>query len=357
MNDHLDNQTRMPACITEAITVGATEHTNNNVADFSNHAPWVRLMAPGVDIVAARDRHTTVTSCTNKGGGFCASSGTSMATPHVAGAFAVLRDVRTNSTVDDVAAALECSGVFASTRAGITKPRIDLLAAKNYLLRPPRTDQNFNFNANATGWIPVLGNWALSGGFLATTDSGGGYRLIGISNCNEGETLTANIWRQGSVGTNGQGIVFKAQIAGSTTMSGYIGIYDGAGHGFIRRFDNYNFANDTGQTVDVCTGSATADGTDQVRVVTRGGVHKLYVNGQLVCSGRDRAYGTGFTGVFAFFSPSSGSAIHIDDFIIDRVETVPAAQPHDELISASEPRPMQAGAQGKAGTPGPVAAR
>jgi hypothetical protein len=107
----------------------------------------------------------------------------------------------------------------------------------------------------------------------------------------------------------------------------------------------------------VCSGSSAADGTDQARVVTRGGVHKFYLNGTLVCSGRDRAYGTGFTGVFAYFGAGTNSNVGIDDFIIDRVETVPAAQPHDELISASEPRPMQAGAQGKAGTLGPVAAR
>jgi hypothetical protein len=282
-----------------------------------------------------------------------------MATPHVAGAFAVLRDVRGNSTVDDVAAALECSGVFASTRASITKPRIDLLAAKNYLLHPPRTDQSFNFNADAPGWQQVLGTWVLSSGFLTTSSAAAGYRMVGISNCNEGETLTANIRRQGTDATNGQGIVFKAQLAGSTTMSGYIGIYDGQNHGLIRRFDNYNFATDTGTFATVCSGSASADGTDQVRIVTRGGVHKLYVNGALVCSGRDRAYGTGFTGVFAYFGPGTNSNIGIDDFIIDRVETVPAAMPHEELIAASEPRPVRrehAGVQGEAGTSALLAA-
>ena len=51
-----------------------------------------------------------------------------MAAPHVAGAFAVMKSVNSSWSVDDIEDLLKKTGVPVS-RAGVTKPRIDLLTA------------------------------------------------------------------------------------------------------------------------------------------------------------------------------------------------------------------------------------
>jgi len=109
-----------PACISSAISVGATTDTDQ-VAAFSNAASFLSLFAPG----------DTITSSV-PGGGFEAFSGTSMAAPHVAGGWALLRQAQPGSTVDEVLDALSATGVpVTDIRPGgsVTRPRIRLLDA------------------------------------------------------------------------------------------------------------------------------------------------------------------------------------------------------------------------------------
>jgi subtilisin family serine protease len=67
-----------PAVVGQAITVGATDDIDY-IASFSNVGGCVDIFAPGVDILSA-----------NISGGLTRKSGTSMASPHVAGAAALL---------------------------------------------------------------------------------------------------------------------------------------------------------------------------------------------------------------------------------------------------------------------------
>ena len=60
-----------------------------------------------------------------------------MATPHVVGAWAVLKSRVPSATVDQVLSALTTTGVSVTdSRNGITKPRIRLDAALNALAPP-----------------------------------------------------------------------------------------------------------------------------------------------------------------------------------------------------------------------------
>ena len=111
-----------PACISSAISVGATDWFDE-VAWFSNVAPFLSLFAPGEDIVSAIP-----------GGDFEALSGTSMAAPHVAGAWAIFRQAVPAASVDEVLNALRNSGVpITDSREGApgttTVPRIRILKA------------------------------------------------------------------------------------------------------------------------------------------------------------------------------------------------------------------------------------
>ena len=117
-NDDQFNTIGAPACISSAISVGATTKSDG-VAEYSNSASILSLLAPGSSI-----RSSVV------GGGYEYYWGTSMATPHVAGAWAVFLSANPSYSVSSVLQTLISTGTTVTDgRNGIQKPRIDIGAA------------------------------------------------------------------------------------------------------------------------------------------------------------------------------------------------------------------------------------
>lgn len=80
-NNGFSNAVAWPACVPNATTVGSSTKTNT-LSPFSNSSPQIDVLAPGSAINSA-----TSTSPSS----YSIASGTSMAAPHVAGAYALLR--------------------------------------------------------------------------------------------------------------------------------------------------------------------------------------------------------------------------------------------------------------------------
>lgn len=144
-NDRFLDAVGSPSCIPEAITVGSTTKSDE-ISGFSNSADLVDLLAPGSSILSAwqseqpaEGENCIIQDSEPNEEGFChwfaTSSGTSMAAPHVAGAFALLRDAFPDVTVDEMEAALKFSGVqVTDPDNGITRSRIQVDGAYDILL-------------------------------------------------------------------------------------------------------------------------------------------------------------------------------------------------------------------------------
>lgn len=141
-NDGLDTQVGAPGCISSAITVASSTKQDSR-SSFSNWGTLIDVVAPGSDILASYPNGNSNTS-------YSSLSGTSMATPHVAGVWAALRTRVPNATVTQIETALENTGLSISS-AGTTKPRIRVNNALTSLLGgpPPSGPANDHF-ANRT---------------------------------------------------------------------------------------------------------------------------------------------------------------------------------------------------------------
>ncbi|MER6621873.1 S8 family peptidase [Streptomyces sp. NPDC000931] len=107
-NSNANASSYSPARVTEAITVGATTSTDAR-AGYSNYGSVLDIFAPGSSITAGWHTGDTATNTI---------SGTSMATPHVAGAAAVYLAGHTSATPAQVASAL----VNGATTGKVTGP-------------------------------------------------------------------------------------------------------------------------------------------------------------------------------------------------------------------------------------------
>ncbi|HKV08590.1 MAG TPA: S8 family serine peptidase [Thermoanaerobaculia bacterium] len=130
-----------PACISSAVSVSATDDADA-VPYFANVATFLDLLAPGVDITSSVP-----------GGATESFDGTSMASPHVAGAWAVLRQANPGATVSEILSILRNTSVSVSGWGVSDMRRINLGKA---LLAGPFETETFTIHNTGNAVLSVL---------------------------------------------------------------------------------------------------------------------------------------------------------------------------------------------------------
>ena len=123
-NEGAATSINFPACISSAVSMGSTGDGSDAVAEeavseFSNSAPPLDLLAPGSSITTSIP-----------GGEFATYNGTSLAVPHAAGAWAVLKSKAPHASVAELLSVLKTTGIpISDSRNSLVKPRIQVDAA------------------------------------------------------------------------------------------------------------------------------------------------------------------------------------------------------------------------------------
>jgi uncharacterized repeat protein (TIGR02543 family) len=157
-NDGYCGYVGAPGCISQSVGVGATTDADAETSFNNWHATLQRLFAPGYSIYSASAASDS---------GYVNMSGTSMATPHVAGAWALLKHAVANGSVTDLLAALRNTGVAIASpcdsgQTPISRIRVD--RAISSLSRYTLTIQATAFGTTS----PVPGTYGYATGSTAT---------------------------------------------------------------------------------------------------------------------------------------------------------------------------------------------
>src|SRR5215475_10872343 len=207
-NNGSTNSVSAPGCISTAVSVGATTKSDV-IASYSNMASFVSLLAPGSSI------YSSIT-----GGAFGTASGTSMATPHVTGTWAVLKQAVPGASVSQILSALQATGILvADARSGgtATKPRIQVDQALAALV-PSVGSVSPNQGAPAAV-VPVTINGAgfVSGSTVSLSPTGVTASNVSLVSATQ---LTATLTVAAGAATGGRDLTVTNPNGGSGTLTG-----------------------------------------------------------------------------------------------------------------------------------------
>jgi hypothetical protein len=321
-NDGFNGAVTAPGCISSAITVASSTKTDAR-SSFSNWGSLIDVVAPGSSI----DSSYLYGSIEY----YEFLSGTSMAAPHVAGAFAAIRSVAPTATVAQIEAALESTG-SAITSSSVSKPRINVnlaiatLASKASITSPAAsstltsTSVTFDWNTG-TGvsqyWLEVgttLGGKQILDADMGTTRT----RLV--SGLPAAGTLHVRLWSRIGAGWqfNDQTYTMNAgpaaatitsPVAGSTLTSPSVTFNWNSGSGISQYWLSVGTTlggtqisdRDNGTALSQTVQGLPATGTIHVRLWSRSGATWLF---------NDRTYTMSFTPVAAVMqTPTPGAAL------------------------------------------------
>ena len=151
-NDGYTDGISFPACISTAISVGSTDN-NDVIASFSNNDNTLDLLAPGVSIRSAIP-----------GTGLGFKSGTSMAAPHVTGAWAVAKSALPTASVQDVLDSFKTTGIDVtdnrpgSVSASYTRIQLDSTICDLITCPMPSVDSDGDGVEDSTDNCPTTPN-------------------------------------------------------------------------------------------------------------------------------------------------------------------------------------------------------
>ena len=248
-----------PARAANAITVGSTTNTDAR-SSFSNYGSCLDIYGPGSNILSAWYTNTTATNTI---------SGTSMASPHVAGVAALYLANNPNATPTQVRNAIVNNATSNKvTDAGSGSPNKLLYSLFG---APPVGDYSISGSITNSAGTGISGVTVSNGTVSATTNSSGAYTLTGLANATY--TLTPSLSgytfspASRSVTVNGNNVT-GVDFTGAQDNNGGGQTYTNANN--VTIYDNYSVTSSIVVSGRTGNGSATTPVAVDIKHTYRG---------------------------------------------------------------------------------------